>query len=346
MPAHNVLVTAVGGNVGQGVVKALKAGKHRYRIVGVDMEPLAAGFWMTDACHRVPRTGAPGFLDTLGPLLGRERIEAIFVCSPPELHFYASHQTELEDRFGVTVLVNPPEVVRIGSDKLATARFLERAGYACPKTCLAADDSAVETLIAHCGFPVIVKPRVGASSRNVFTVTTQEQLRAARVLIPDLVVQEYLEDASQEYTAATLSGRDGILRAMIVLRRDLNQGTTYRTELVDDSRLNARLKEIVQTLGARGPCNVQFRMRDGQPFVFEFNPRFSGTSGIRYHYGFNDAELAFELFRLGHEVQQPKLNHAVVMRYWDEVVVPGARFATLRDPAEIGQTPPARRRAS
>ena len=338
MKAHNVLVTAVGGNVGQGVLKSLRAGKRRFRTVGVDMEPLSAGFMMCDASYSVPRTGAADFLATLGHILVKERIEAIYVCSPPELEFFSSQKDTIEQQFGATVIVNPPHVVQIGSDKLATATFLREAGLPYPETCLATDVAAVDALIRRCGFPLIVKPRKGASSRNVFTVNSLEQLQAARILIPELVVQEFLPDAGQEYTAATLSGRDRRVRAIIVLHRDLIQGTTYRTELVEDAKLDATLIEIVEKLGAEGACNAQFRMRDGQPCVFEFNPRFSGTSGIRYRYGFNDAEMAFELLRLGLEVRQPKLQPAVVLRLWDEVVIPGASFANLRNDSDGSRT--------
>jgi len=260
----------------------------------------------------------------------KERIEAVYVCSPTELAFYSEHKDHLERRFGVTVLVNPPSVVAIGSDKLATANFLRDSGLPYPHTCLASDEPAAKSLIERCGFPLIVKPRLGASSKNVFTINSRQQLDAAMVLVPDLVVQELLPDATEEHTAATLSGPDRRVRAIIVLRRDLIQGTTYRTELVEIAKLQAKLIEIVEKLGAVGPCNVQFRMRDNVPVAFEFNPRFSGTSGIRFRYGFNDAELAFELFRVGHEVRQPTLRPAVVLRCWDEVVVEGASFASLR----------------
>ena len=65
--------------------------------------------------------------------------------------------------------------------------------------------------------------------------------------------------------------------------------------------------------------------------MFEINPRFSGTSGIRYLYGFNDAEMAFEQACLGQPIVQPALRPGVVMRYWNEVHVPDARFRSMRD---------------
>jgi len=61
------------------------------------------------------------------------------------------------------------------------------------------------------------------------------------------------------------------------------------------------------------------------------DPRFSGTSGIRYLYGFNDCEMIFDLLHLKNEVEQPELRKAVVLRYWNEIFIPELSFQDLRD---------------
>lgn len=330
MRAIPVLVTSVGGNVGQGVVKALRAARRRFHIVGVDMEPLSAGFSFVDACDTVPRSGAPGFLERLGEIAVREGVEALYVCSHAELEYFAAHRAEVERELAATVFVNPPEVVAVGSDKLQTARFLASAGLPCPQTALAGDEAAVRRIIDACGFPVVMKPRRGAASKNVTIVNSLAEVAAVRVLVPDAVVQQYLPADCGEYTAGTVSDASGRVRAAIVLRRDLLQGTTYRTELVQDAAVSDQVIRIVERLGAVGPCNVQFRLVDGIVHAFEINPRFSGTSGIRYLYGFNDAELTFELLRDSLRVAQPVLQPGVVLRYWDEVHVANATFDDLR----------------
>src|SRR5262249_50030064 len=135
----------------------------------------------------------------------------------------------------------------------------------------------------------------------------------------------------QESTAGFVGSSAARRFAWIVLRRDLIQGTTYRTELVQDDAVGAQIVAMAQALGVEGVCNFQFRIVDGQPFVFEINPRFSGTSGIRYLYGFNDPEMAFEQACLGSIIAQPSVRPAVVLRYWNEVHVPGAAFQSMRD---------------
>jgi carbamoyl-phosphate synthase large subunit len=331
MTSRRVLITGIGGNVGQGVFKALRAGRNSYHIVGIDMEPLSAGFSLVDRYYQTPRTTDPAFGPTLAAIARAEQLQAIYVCSPTELESFAVNQEQWESELGLSIFVNPPDVIRIGSDKLATAEFLRKSGFAYPETVLSSDTDGVERLIAQYGLPLIAKPRSGFSSRNVFVVNSREEIAAAATLVPDLVVQRYLPDEKSEYTAATLSGADKKVRALVILRRDLLQGTTYRTELIEDANLDRQVIRIVEALGAVGACNLQFRMIDETAFVFEINPRFSGTSGIRFLYGFNDCEMIFDLLHLKLEVEQPALQKAVVLRYWNEVCIPNASFQDLRD---------------
>jgi carbamoyl-phosphate synthase large subunit len=331
MTVHRVLITGIGGNVGQGVLKALRASAMDFHVVGIDMEALSAGFSLVDTYYQTPRTGDPAFYNSFEAIAREEALEAIYVCSPTELEFFTDHKAELEAELELSIFVNPPEVVRIGSDKMKTAEFLRNAGFAFPETVISTDAEGVERLIEQHGFPLIAKPRVGFSSRNVFLVNSRQEILAASVLVPDLVVQQYLPDSLAEYTAATLSGSDQKVRALIILRRDLLQGTTYRTELIEDKSFDEQMIRIVESLGAIGPCNLQFRVMDGVAYVFEINPRFSGTSGIRYLYGFNDCEMIFDLLHLKNEVPQPELRKAVVLRYWNEIFIPEISFQDLRD---------------
>jgi len=331
MVSHRVLITGIGGNIGQGVLKALRATHRDFYVVGIDMEPLAAGFSLVDAYYQVPRTIDAEFPRALKAIAQKENLEAVYVCSPTELEFFSSSKDELEQDLGLSVFVNPIDVIRIGSDKLKTAHFLREAGLPFPETVPAANHEDVERLIAGHGFPLIAKPRTGSSSQNVFLVNSHEQIQAAALLTPDLVVQQYLPDENSEYTAATVSGDDRKVRATIILRRDLIQGTTYRTELIEEPHLNQQVTRIAEALGAIGPLNLQFRVLDGTAYVFEINPRFSGTSGIRYLYGFNDCEMIFDLLRLGVEPPQPRLQPVVVLRYWNEISIPDASFQALRE---------------
>ncbi len=327
---HRVLVTSVGGNIGQGVVKSLRAGSRKYYIVGIDKEPLSAGFCFSDASYTVPRVTDSAFPEQLLRIIQKEKIEAVYVCSPQELEFYSSQKVALESAGDTLIFVNPQEVVRIGQDKLLTIDFLREYGYPYLESVAVTDRKGVSDLIQKIGFPLLVKPRKGYTSRNVFVVNSSQELEAISSIVPDLIVQRYLPDHDNEYTASVLSGPDKKVRASIILHRYINLGTTYRTELVQDESLTLQVLGICERLGVIGVCNVQFKVVDGKAFVFEINPRFSGTSGIRYLYGFNDSEMIFELFRLKQEISQPDLHPLVVLRYWNETVIRDVSFGDIR----------------
>src|SRR6266446_5479254 len=195
MTSHRVLITGIGGNVGQGVLKSLRAGRRTYYVVGIDMEPLSAGFSLVDRYYQTPRTGDPDFRSALEAIARAEKLEAIYVCSPSELEFFAKHKQELEDKLDLSVFVNPLDVIHIGSDKLKTAQFLRDAGFPFPDSVLSTDEAGVDRLVEQFGLPLIAKPRAGFSSRNVFIVNSREEIRAAAILVRDLIVQRYLPDS-------------------------------------------------------------------------------------------------------------------------------------------------------
>ncbi len=329
MSRHRVLITGVGGNVGQGVLKSLRAARLKFEIIGLDMNPLSAGFSLCDRYALVPRTSAPDFKDTLIKICREEKPEAVFVCSPTELLFFSEHQAELKETLKLTSLVNSLEAVRMGSDKFLTVEFLRKSGFAFPETALLKDEAGAASVVRKCGFPLIVKPRFGFSSEHVYTVNSSDEIKTLQTLLPDAVLQEKLH--GPEYTSGTVSGNDKKVRAVILLHRELLQGTTYRTELLMDTEVEKQVAAITESFGAIGPCNLQFKIKDGRVVVFEINPRFSGTSGIRHLYGFNDCEMSFELLHLGLEPAKPVLKPAVVLRYWNEMVILDSDFSRLRE---------------
>jgi len=331
MSLHRVLVTAVGGNVGQGVIKGLRSAKRDFHITGIDIEKLSAGFYMVDAYYCPPQVTSPAFEPFFENLVRNENIEAVYVCSHAELEYFSTNQQKLEKKLGIKIFVNPPKVVGIGADKFETANFLKNAGFPHPATALASDTNAVNELIEKVGFPLIMKPRLGFSSHNVFKVNSIKEIKAVNDLVSDVVVQQYIATPADEYTATTISNNSGKVVASIVLHRDLVQGTTYRTELLQDDGVTDQLVKTANYLGAVGVCNFQFRISGDTIFVFEINPRFSGSGGIRYLYGFNDAELVFELLKLGMDIRQPELSGAVVLRYWNEVLIPDMTFNDIRN---------------
>ena len=113
------------------------------------------------------------------------------------------------------------------------------------------------------------------------------------------------------------------------------QGTTYRVESISDNELSKTVKMWADQLGAIGPLNFQFFLTPDGPVCFEINPRFSGTTGCRYHFGYNDVKLSIQHFHLGEKIVQPSILPGVVLRFWDELYLPNSSFKSLQTALEM-----------
>jgi carbamoyl-phosphate synthase large subunit len=326
-----ILVTGAGALLGQGIVRALQGSSLDCEIVTADSFNLSAGLFWGVRGHVPPSPKDPRYIEALTELLRAERPDIVMVGTDTELPLIAQAREALEAASGGCVLVSSSKVVNIADDKYLTYEFFKEAGFFPPLSALPEDAAALDELIDTVGFPLIVKPRVGARSIGVSRVTNKNELRAALEGRSDLVVQECVGTDSEEYTAGVLVF-DGRAEASIVMRRDLRDGNTHRAYLEPFPELNAEVRKFGEALKPFGPVNFQFRTdRDGRPRVFEINGRFSGTTPMRALVGFNEVEMCVRKILWGEPIAQPELREATVLRHWTEMTVSRDQFEGLKE---------------
>ncbi|MBF0353648.1 MAG: ATP-grasp domain-containing protein [Alphaproteobacteria bacterium] len=326
-----VLVTGVGGNVGQGILKALSACKLASWVVGTDCLPGAVGLFGVDRGYVVPKASDPSFPSRLVQIVCEEKIDIVLVGADAETIHLSQHKEVIEAQTGACVLVAPARAVESAHDKWATAAWCLEKGIPHPKTVLASNAEAVKRLAEEIGLPLIVKPRHGFASRDVVTATQMSELFAAAAKLGEQgIVQEYIGDDHEEFTATVLCDSAGHVRALLVMQRELLQGTSYRVSPCLNEAYIANVRSWGEAFGAQGPINFQFRLRQGHPVCFEINARFSGTVGLRYHFGYNDVEMALRLFALKEEIAQPQIHPGSVLRFWEELFLPDTGMSELQ----------------
>ena len=71
------------------------------------------------------------------------------------------------------------------------------------------------------------------------------------------------------------------------------------------------------------------------PVCFEINARFSGTTPIRAHFGFNDVELSLRHFILNEDITDAAIpvKEGIALRYWNEIYINTKCFNKLKDTA-------------
>jgi carbamoyl-phosphate synthase large subunit len=310
-----VLVTGGGALLGQGIIRALRSSRIHAHVVAVDPNPLSAGLYWADSAHLVPMANASDYAERLHKILLAECPDIVFVGTDVELGILARYRLAWEKELNTQIVVSRSEVIAIADDKWKTYQFLKEAGFAYPESALPGDESR---LIEQVGFPLVVKPRIGARSVGVHIVKSREDL--ARVLTPESIIQQCVATDADEYTAGSLTF--GTCQATIVMRRTLRDGNTYCAFVEGYSELNATVRDLANALQAYGPANFQFRLTpDGEVKVFEINARFSGTTPLRAQAGFNEVQMVIDYLLEGHPIQQPTVKPLVILRHWSETVV-------------------------
>jgi len=79
---------------------------------------------------------------------------------------------------------------------------------------------------------------------------------------------------------------------------------------------------VACSLEAYGAINIQLRLEQGKPVIFEINPRFSSSTGMRLLFGINEPECLIRSEVLGTEVMPVNPKTGLVLRQYTDYYFP------------------------
>ncbi|MFM9975739.1 MAG: ATP-grasp domain-containing protein [Beijerinckiaceae bacterium] len=323
-----VLITGIGGGGhGEQILKALRLGQKKYRILGTDIDSVCANIGLVDSFVKVPRVTEPNYLETILKLARQHQAVAIFHGSEAEMMVFGNNCELIRDE-GFYLPVNPPELLATCRDKALTADFLKKMGFPAP---VSREISKISDLNDFDMLPAIVKPSIGGGSANVFIAQTTAELKAFAsyllTLVPRFVAQEYVGTPDAEFTVGVLFGQDGAFLNSIGVKRIIGNALsvrssapnrTGRTDLGERLVVSSGVSQgmvgrwpdvtrqceiIAKALCPTAPINIQLRLVDGMVTPFEINPRFSGTTSLRAMAGYNEPDVLIRRDVLGEKIE-------------------------------------------
>lgn len=278
-----ILITGIGGDISQGVATIFRENRPDLRLIGVDVHAQHGGHLFVDQFALVPSASAPDYVDAIKAIVSKHSVDVVIPMSEPEL---GATRPFSELAPSVKWITAGDRVVGAGLDKLETMRALTGLGVPVPWTRPVSEGRPV-------AYPCILKNRSGSGSRAVFTVSNDEDVDYLVKRYPDAIFQELLEPADREVTCAVYRRRDGEVASLLMLRR-LTGGFTGWAKIIKDEETSRMCEVIAQGLDLRGSMNIQLRLTDKGPRVFEINPRFSSTVLMRHRLGYTDVLWALD----------------------------------------------------
>lgn len=280
---NSVLITGIGGDIGQSVAMILRSHWPVCKLYGTDTHERHGGRLFVDDLFILPKASDPCYIDSVRGLLDSLKVDVFLPMSEPELDVLRPLIGELGPSKCVTA---GPSVISVGLDKLATVESMSQFGLPTPWT-VPVDSGEPYA------YPCILKNRFGSGSRAIFTVANSSEARYLSERYPQAIFQELLEPADKEVTCAVYRTRDGRVASLLLLRQ-LAGGYTAWAEVIEDAETSRLCEVLADKLDLQGSMNVQLRLTERGPMVFEINPRFSSTALMRHHLGFTDVVWSFE----------------------------------------------------
>ncbi len=320
METIKVLVTgAGGGGIGEQVIKCLKLSSLNFFIIATDVTNISLAKKLGDEFIIVPFANDTNYISHILEICMRKNIQAIVPGSEIELKVFSNNRTQFENN-NIALLINSESIIDICLDKNKTSDFLTSNGFLSPISFAISKEEQLHTIDL---FPLVLKPSVGGGgSVNTMIVQNKEELNVFGQFLlkqyPEFIAQAYVGDPQSEYTVGVFSLNNEVIVDSIVLRRNILSGLGAKTkvlnqtgkqelgkylaissgisqgEIVRHQHIADTCEAIAEKLGSVGPLNIQCRLVGDKVYIFEINPRFSGTSPMRALAGFNELDIAIK----------------------------------------------------
>jgi carbamoyl-phosphate synthase large subunit len=325
-----VLVTGVGGTLGQGITKALCLAEMPLEISGCDAVEDSVGAAFVKTLHRVPLASDPSYLEVLDTICEQSGYSAVLPSTEQEIAILSLTGSPPRLPSGAVVICHDSQLFNSFSDKLSCARALALA-IDVGRFADGADAAEVERLVEDAGFPLVVKPRRGSGSRILRTVNNRESLQKAVAEVPMPFVQEHFPDDLGEFSAGIFACEE--FDSVLSFRRELcGEGCSMKAETSEDVAVADYCRRIGRAMRLRGAANVQVRNTHSGVRLLEVNARFSSLVAARAAAGFRDAEWWLRL-RLGMSMPEPPVVYRQLRfeRYFHDLVDLGDGFQAVSE---------------
>ena len=295
----NILVTGVGSLLGQGIVRTIKKSRLNTNIVTTDYFNTAVGLYWGNKGYLLPdiikKKNYKSWITNLIDICQNEKIDIVIPGLDFELPIFSKYKSLIERRTKSKILISSNKVIKIANDKWETIKFLKKNNFLYPESTL---PNNIKKFIKKNKFPLIIKPRFGHTSKNIFIAYDYKELKNYLKKCTKPIIQEIIGDESNEYTCSSVYIGNKVL-STIALKRKLKNGNTSIAIHNKNEYLEKFIHNITKKLSPYGSTNYQLKLTKKGPVIFEINARFSGTTPLRAMFGINEIDIILnEIYNL------------------------------------------------
>jgi carbamoyl-phosphate synthase large subunit len=270
------------------------------RIIGTGNREWTSGFRNCDSAFIVPDIVSPNYIPTLIELCRDQKVDALLSFSDPDIDVISQHLNEFRSA-GVVPIIPSPTANKICFDKYSTYLFLKERGFNKPQTYIDFEEAIKAINTGQLAFPLVVKPRHGSASCNLFIARNKKELDVFFHYVPDMLIQEMI--SGQDYGFDICNDLQGQVLSVVPRRKiAMRSGETDQAETSNDPILIELGLRLGKELGHIGPLDVDVFVQGSEVFILELNPRFGGGYPLSHLAGADFPRLILKMIK-GEPVQ-------------------------------------------
>lgn len=316
MKKINILLSAAGSPLSQSILKALKISSLDLNIYLLDISKNAAGFHLNIKENNFvsPLVSETRYKTFFINFINKYNINVYFPIIENDYLFIEKNKSEFPSLKIAGIKSN---IYELCNDKFKCFDKLSNFNIKIPLSFNVKKNSE---------FPdsghLILKPRKAASSKDIFLIKDKDRFNDLKQSYPDnyFLAQEYMNDA-KEYTIGVYMSRDKRLKKTFIIERELKFGLSYKGTVIKSDSISDYAIKVCEILGTEFSANVQLKIHNGEPCLFEVNPRLSSTTCVRANFGFNEPELIIRELYGTIDDYKWKIESGSFMRYWEEIYI-------------------------
>lgn len=311
MEKKSVLVTGIGGNVGQGIIRNIIESKYPITIVGCNIANFSAGNYLCDAFELVPYAFDENYIPTITEIIKKHKIDLIIPSTDYEVYYLAKNKHLLT----CDVACSSETASSIYLDKWLTWLHHQKNNIPFANSCMPSQFN--NQYNEH-----ITKPKKGRGSRGLHI----NHINPKSFADEEYMVQDLAK--GKEITTAFYVTKQKQLHGLITMERTLENGTTNFSKVVFNYNaeiIKTIIEPMIKLADIKGSINVQSIVTENNQIIpFEVNCRISGTNSIRTNFGFKDVKYTLQEYLYNQQPEEPNVTAGIAVRVLLDVIYPNA----------------------
>ena len=299
----NILITGNTGDVCNGVIESFFKNKKNFQLYTTGIKQNKN----KNFTHFIKTSNffndKDAYIDSLKKIIQDKKINLLIPTIDNEQIVVS------KNKFSCAVMINKYKQIKNLSDKYNLIQFLKKNKFPVLKSKILSKRE-----IKLFQTPHMIKARTGWGSKfNYLIKKKRKSSFYNNKFNNNFIIQEYLY--GDDHTSSFYINKKKIF--IVTFLRSLKAGRSIFVKKFNDKNIEYQLKKIAKKTKLKFG-NIQFKIRDSKVFVYEINPRLSGTFAVQYKF-YNYVLLYInELFKMKYSFVTTKKKNFIAYKLEDK----------------------------